>query len=109
MEVMLQMALRVSIVIIVVSALTYWHIYKTLVNSTIDGLKHYIHERGQRESVIFRLAESNHQIFKASFLAHWQQDFFIMIAFSGRSLKKGQTTRFIYKKKPTMAFLTRLA
>jgi len=76
MEVMLQMALRVSIVIIVVSALTYWHIYKTLVNSTIDGLKHYIHERGQRESVIFRLAESNHQIFRASFLAHWQQEFF---------------------------------
>lgn len=76
MDVMLQMALRVSIVIIAVSALTYWHIYKTLVNSTIDGLEHYIHERGQRESGIFRLAESNHQIFRTSFLAHWQQDFF---------------------------------
>lgn len=76
MDVMLQMAVRVSIVIIIVSALTYWHIYKTLVNSTVDGLEHYIHERGQRESSIFKLAESNHQIFRASFLAHWQQDFF---------------------------------
>lgn len=76
MDVMLQMAVRVSIVIIAVSALTYWHIYKTLVSSTIDGLEHYIHERGQRESAIFKLAESNHQIFRASFLAHWQQDFF---------------------------------
>lgn len=75
-DVMLQMAVRVSIVIIAVSALTYWHIYKTLVSSTIDGLEHYIHERGQRESAIFKLAESNHQIFRASFLAHWQQDFF---------------------------------
>lgn len=75
-DVMLQMAIRVSIVIIAVSALTYWHIYKTLVSSTIDGLEHYIHERGQRESVIFQLAESNHQIFRSSFIAHWQQDFF---------------------------------
>jgi diguanylate cyclase (GGDEF)-like protein len=75
-DVMLQMAIRVSIVIIAVSALTYWHIYKTLVSSTIDGLEHYIHERGQRESAIFQLAESNHQIFRSSFLAHWQQDFF---------------------------------
>lgn len=75
-DVMLQMAIRVSIVIIAVSALTYWHIYKTLVSSTIDGLEHYIHERGQRESAIFQLAESNHQIFRSSFIAHWQQDFF---------------------------------
>ena len=76
MDVMLQMAVRVSIVIIVVSALTYWHIYKTLVSSTIDGLEHYIQERGQRESAIFKLAESNHEIFRATYLAHWQQDFF---------------------------------
>lgn len=75
-DVMLQMAIRVSIVIIAVSALTYWHIYKTLVSSTIDGLEHYIHERGQRESAIFQLAESNHEIFRSSFIAHWQQDFF---------------------------------
>jgi len=81
MDVMLQMAVRVSIVIIVVSALTYWHIYKTLVSSTIDGLEHYIQERGQRESGIFKLAESNHQIFRASYLAHWQQDFFYNDAF----------------------------
>jgi len=76
MDVMLQMAVRVSIVIIAVSALTYWHIYKTLVSSTIDGLEHYIQERGQRESGIFKLAESNHEIFRATYLAHWQQDFF---------------------------------
>ncbi len=76
MDVMLQMAVRVSIVIIAVSALTYWHIYKTLVSSTIDGLEHYIQERGQRESGIFKLAESNHRIFRATYLAHWQQDFF---------------------------------
>ncbi|WP_228522632.1 diguanylate cyclase [Methylophilus sp. 14] len=76
MDVMLQMAARVSIVIIAVSALTYWHIYKTLVSSTIDGLEHYIQERGQRESGIFKLAESNHRIFRATYLAHWQQDFF---------------------------------
>lgn len=75
-DVMLQMAVRVSIVIIVVSALTYWHIYQTLINSTMDGLEHYIHERGQRESAKFKLAESNHQIFRSSFLAHWQKDFF---------------------------------
>jgi len=81
MDVMLQMAVRVSIVIIVVSALTYWHIYKTLVSSTIDGLEHYIQERGQRESGIFKLAESNHQIFRATYLAHWQQDFFYNDAF----------------------------
>jgi diguanylate cyclase (GGDEF)-like protein len=76
MDVMLQMVVRVSIVIIAVSALTYWHIYKTLVSSTIDGLEHYIQERGQRESAIFKLAESNHEIFRATYLAHWQQDFF---------------------------------
>lgn len=76
LDVMLQMAARVSIVIVVVSALTYWHIYETLVSATIDGLEHYIQERGQRESAIFKLAESNHQIFRARFLAHWQRDFF---------------------------------
>lgn len=107
MEVMLQMALRVSIVIIVVSALTYWHIYKTLVSSTIDGLEHYIHERGQRESVIFRLAESNHQIFRASFLAHWQQDFFYNDRFFWQVFEKRPDHTIHLQKKAYDGFFNR--
>ncbi|MDH3355086.1 MAG: cache domain-containing protein, partial [Chromatiales bacterium] len=67
-DVLLQMALRISIVVILVSGLSYWHIVSTLQEQTLDSLSKYITERGHKESAIFELAEDNHRVFKERFV-----------------------------------------
>ena len=73
----LKMALRVTLVVTLVSLFSYWHILKTLELETSDKLSKYIVERGQKDSVFFQLAEQNQQLLKDSLLQAWknqQQD-----------------------------------
>ncbi|MCW8918565.1 MAG: diguanylate cyclase [Gammaproteobacteria bacterium] len=67
-EVLLQMALRITIVVIAVSALSYWHIISALREQTLDALANYITERGRKESAIFVLAQDNQTVFKQHFI-----------------------------------------
>lgn len=67
-EVLLQMAIRISIIVMIMSGLSYWHLVVTLQNQAIDSLEKYITERVGKESTIFELAEDNHQVFKERFL-----------------------------------------
>lgn len=68
---LLQMGIRITLVVIVVTLLSYWHIVATLEDETADKLHKYITERAQRESAVFKLAEEDHKTLKAVFLKAW--------------------------------------
>lgn len=61
-ETLLKMAVRIAIVIIGSTGLSYLHLMSILENQTLTQLEKYIVERGQRESSIFTLAEDNHAV-----------------------------------------------
>ncbi|MCJ8269267.1 MAG: hypothetical protein MJK04_07665, partial [Psychrosphaera sp.] len=67
-QTLLQMATRITLVVMAVSILSYWHIVETLEVQTHDKLSNYIHERGAKDSAIFVLAQDNHKVFKQQFL-----------------------------------------
>lgn len=59
---LLKMAVRIALVIIGSTSLSYLHLMSILENQTLRQLEKYIVERGQRESSIFTLAEDNHAV-----------------------------------------------
>jgi signal transduction histidine kinase/DNA-binding response OmpR family regulator len=65
---LLSMGLRITLVVLAVSFLSYQHIVQTLEEQTYDKLQKYIQERGEKESSVFKLAQDNHQVFKQQFL-----------------------------------------
>lgn len=69
---LVQMGIRVSLVVLAVTILSYWHIVRTLETQTIDKLSKYIVERAQRESAVFLLAESSQSTLKDVFLQSWE-------------------------------------
>ena len=71
-SVLIQMCVRLTLVMLAVTALSYWHIIKTLETETFDMLNKYIVERGGKESAIFQLAEANHRVFQKNFLKNWE-------------------------------------
>lgn len=54
-----QMALRIALVILVITGISYWHVYRGITETTLDTLNKYVHERGERESLMFFQAEDN--------------------------------------------------
>lgn len=68
---LLQMGICITLVVIIVTLLSYCYIMATLQEETKDKLYKYITERCQRESVIFKLAEDNHQTLREVFLNAW--------------------------------------
>ena len=65
---MLSMAVRITLVVMVVTIITYFHIMGELAAEKQEGLQKYISERGQRESQLFLMAETNHQTVKQAFI-----------------------------------------
>jgi len=65
---LLQMALRLTLIVVLVSGATYWHITTIYENQVVETLNKYIKERSEKESVIFELAYDNHQVFKQHFI-----------------------------------------
>lgn len=70
---LISMGIRISIVVMVMSLLSYFHILDNLKQQTLDKLESYIMERAQKESAIFKLAEDNHTTFKQAFLELWPE------------------------------------
>jgi len=66
---LIKMGIRIAVVIIAVTLVSYWHVMSNLELQVIEQLDKYITERGQRESQLFKLAKSNHAVFKEEFLA----------------------------------------
>ena len=67
----LQMALRVTVVVVVTAVLSYFHIVGSLERGTREMLSKYIVERVQKESHAFTVVEQNQAIFKEAFLTSW--------------------------------------
>ena len=65
---LLNMAIRLVLVILAISAISYWHLMSQLAEDTEAKLLGYITERGQREEEIFILAEDNHSLLQQDFL-----------------------------------------
>jgi signal transduction histidine kinase len=61
-ETLLKMAVRIALVIVGSTTLSYLHLMSILENQTLKQLEKYSVERGQRESNIFTLAEDNHAV-----------------------------------------------
>ncbi len=70
---LLQMAIRVTLVVIAMTLLSYWHIVGTLENATRDKLESYVTERAQRDSSLFELVEDNHALVKNVVLESWAE------------------------------------
>lgn len=59
---LLKMGVRIALVIVGSTGLSYLHLMSLLENQTLRQLEKYSVERGQRESSIFTLAEDNHAL-----------------------------------------------
>lgn len=65
---LLSMTIRVTIVVLAMSLLSYFKIVTTLESQVKDKLAGYIKERGEKESTIFTLAKDNHTILLNEYL-----------------------------------------
>jgi signal transduction histidine kinase len=61
-ETLIKMAVRIALVIVGSTYISYLHIMSTLERQTQKQLEKYIVERGQKESSIFLLTEDNHGV-----------------------------------------------
>ncbi|MDM8558741.1 ATP-binding protein [Candidatus Parabeggiatoa sp. HSG14] len=66
----IKMGIRIAIIIIAVTLVSYWHVMSNLELQVVEQLDKYITERGQHESTLFLLAEDNHAELKKELL--WQ-------------------------------------
>ncbi|MDJ0737136.1 MAG: ATP-binding protein [Nostocaceae cyanobacterium] len=58
-KILLNMAVRITIVVLISTAFTYFHVMSNLEVQTKQQLDKYITQRGQRESFIFQLSQDN--------------------------------------------------
>ncbi|MEN8215962.1 MAG: ATP-binding protein [Pseudomonadota bacterium] len=70
---LIKMGIRIAIIIIAVTLISYSHVMSNLESQVVEQLEKYIIERGQRESSLFTLSEDNHAIFKQEFLSQLKQ------------------------------------
>lgn len=62
------MAIRMSLVIVLTSSIGFWHVLENSKRQSLNTIEKYVTERGQRERLLFTIAESNHRAFKEDFL-----------------------------------------
>ncbi|MFK8186414.1 MAG: ATP-binding protein [Phormidesmis sp.] len=70
---LLNMSLRVALVVLVSTMVSYFHVMHSLEVQTVQQLERYISERGQRESSVFQLAEDNLVSLRNRFLQELDQ------------------------------------
>jgi PAS domain S-box-containing protein len=68
-----RMGLRVAVVVVIMTAITYFHVYSVTREQSLGKLEKYIVERAQRDRQIFILAEKNHRSLKNELLFRLQQ------------------------------------
>jgi anti-anti-sigma factor len=66
--VLLKMAIRLSVVTVLLTALSYIHIVRSITAARERDLIDYIRARGERETELFRLAEDHHKVIAAALL-----------------------------------------
>ncbi len=71
-QTMLSMAIRISLVITLVTGAAYIHMKNTITDQSVEQLKSYLSERGIREQGLFNLAKINHETMHARLLSEIQ-------------------------------------
>ena len=69
----MKMAVRIALVIIVMTVITYYHVVNIVTEQSLSELQTYIHERGQRDSELFLLAQDNHKVLKKQLLERFNR------------------------------------
>ena len=72
-ETLIKMTLRIATIVVISTAISYWHLISHLESQTLGQLEKYIVQRGQGESTLFKLAQDNQATFKSEFLARLQE------------------------------------
>jgi len=67
-RVLRQMAIRIAVVICLVTLASYWHVHRSVTATATETLAEYVRERGDRESQLFLLAEDNLKVLVRTFL-----------------------------------------
>ncbi|MBU3918068.1 PAS domain-containing protein, partial [bacterium] len=65
---LIKMSIRIAMVIVILTAISYYHMFTNMKEQALGQLEKYVLERGKRESIIFSLANSNHEIMKNELL-----------------------------------------
>lgn len=69
---LLRMGLRISVVIFLTTALSYFHLVSVLTKQALDALSKYVGARGDGESELFRLAERQTKMMADEFVRRLQ-------------------------------------
>jgi signal transduction histidine kinase len=67
-ETLTKMGIRIAVVIVGITFVSYMYIFSRLKTQTLEDLEEYIHQRGIRESLLFTLAIDNQKTFAQDFL-----------------------------------------
>ncbi len=67
----ISMAIRITLVVIAVTALSYWHLIGVLQRQTENKLQQYVTERAAKEGSYLSLAEEYQALFQKQFLDAW--------------------------------------
>ena len=72
-QALLRMALRIALVIVIATGVSYWHVYSTLRSSVFMNLTNYVDLRSKAESEQFLLAERQSAMVRDEFLHRLQE------------------------------------
>lgn len=67
-RILLRMAVRIAGVIVLLTLISYWHVYRSVTTAAMDTLGKYVRERGERESQLFVQAEDNLRMLMRAFV-----------------------------------------
>ena len=66
---LLNLAIRIALIIIVMTGITYYHVTRAITRQSLEQLAKYVAERGESGRFIFKLAEDNQARLKQEILA----------------------------------------
>jgi len=71
-QTLFQMAIRITLVVMTVTIISYFHVRQSLQTQALEQLKKYVQERGMRESNIFVLAQDDLRAFAQEYAKRLQ-------------------------------------
>ncbi len=70
---LVSMGLRIALVIVALTLVSYWQVLESLETQTLEQLEKYAVERGQRESDLFKLTQDNHFSLRDEFTSRYRE------------------------------------
>lgn len=70
---LLSLAIRISLVIVLMTGITYFHVISVITDESLEKLTKYVAERGESGRMIFKLALDNQAVLKGELLKRLEQ------------------------------------